>query len=217
MRRSVEILATLALAAFTLWTRPAAAQDLDTTAVAAPDTVAADTLAPAQSADELRRIALRRPPETVIDFYRDDRGAAVGRREPARAPVLHPVEYVHDLADAFSWAFRTPGWPDAWSRYGLDPTDTCILRDGRVYDNLTTGRTALEMIPLGLMESVRVHRPSTLVLNTSTFDIARPITGIRYQTDNLDRKSTRLNSSHVRISYAVFCLKKKTINFSSAS
>src|SRR6202522_138573 len=25
-----------------------------------------------------------------------------------------------------------------------------------------------------------------------------------------DRKSTRLNSSHLRISYAVFCLKKKT-------
>src|SRR5690554_6381192 len=27
--------------------------------------------------------------------------------------------------------------------------------------------------------------------------------------DTQDRKSTRLNSSHVRISYAVFCLKKK--------
>src|SRR5437870_10766631 len=27
--------------------------------------------------------------------------------------------------------------------------------------------------------------------------------------DRLDRKSTRLNSSHVAISYAVFCLKKK--------
>src|SRR5439155_26135560 len=27
--------------------------------------------------------------------------------------------------------------------------------------------------------------------------------------DPLDRKSTRLNSSHVAISYAVFCLKKK--------
>src|SRR3712207_8649854 len=26
---------------------------------------------------------------------------------------------------------------------------------------------------------------------------------------NLDRKSTRLNSSHANISYAVFCLKKK--------
>src|SRR5437660_5851756 len=34
----------------------------------------------------------------------------------------------------------------------------------------------------------------------------------RYYTesdDALDRKSTRLNSSHVAISYAVFCLKKK--------
>src|SRR5690554_7157561 len=29
-------------------------------------------------------------------------------------------------------------------------------------------------------------------------------------TADADRKSTRLNSSHVRISYAVFCLKKKT-------
>src|SRR5437870_11488593 len=29
-----------------------------------------------------------------------------------------------------------------------------------------------------------------------------------------DRKSTRLNSSHVAISYAVFCLKKKTKNIS---
>src|SRR3712207_7619829 len=27
--------------------------------------------------------------------------------------------------------------------------------------------------------------------------------------DTLDRKSTRLNSSHANISYAVFCLKKK--------
>src|SRR2546430_6016968 len=29
-------------------------------------------------------------------------------------------------------------------------------------------------------------------------------------TDKGDRKSTRLNSSHSQISYAVFCLKKKT-------
>src|SRR5690625_7269154 len=30
-----------------------------------------------------------------------------------------------------------------------------------------------------------------------------------YEKRRLDRKSTRLNSSHVAISYAVFCLKKK--------
>src|SRR3712207_7149229 len=36
---------------------------------------------------------------------------------------------------------------------------------------------------------------------------------VNTSTDNLncgDRKSTRLNSSHANISYAVFCLKKKT-------
>src|SRR5690349_22972216 len=32
-----------------------------------------------------------------------------------------------------------------------------------------------------------------------------------------DRKSTRLNSSHVEISYAVFCLKKKKSEFSIAT
>src|SRR5699024_12404300 len=34
-------------------------------------------------------------------------------------------------------------------------------------------------------------------------------TGEGYIIFSLDRKSTRLNSSHVSISYAVFCLKKK--------
>src|SRR5699024_11861544 len=33
---------------------------------------------------------------------------------------------------------------------------------------------------------------------------------------NEDRKSTRLNSSHVSISYAVFCLKKKNININNS-
>src|SRR5690606_41353579 len=34
---------------------------------------------------------------------------------------------------------------------------------------------------------------------------------IGLSTSAIDRKSTRLNSSHVKNSYAVFCLKKKTI------
>src|SRR5690349_24930664 len=32
------------------------------------------------------------------------------------------------------------------------------------------------------------------------------------RADDRDRKSTRLNSSHVEISYAVFCLKKKKLS-----
>src|SRR5437868_8130094 len=37
----------------------------------------------------------------------------------------------------------------------------------------------------------------------------RPVRCRRRGPDKRDRKSTRLNSSHVSISYAVFCLKKK--------
>src|SRR5947199_7801232 len=33
--------------------------------------------------------------------------------------------------------------------------------------------------------------------------------GVKMQQSTADRKSTRLNSSHLGISYAVFCLKKK--------
>src|SRR3712207_7470838 len=41
-------------------------------------------------------------------------------------------------------------------------------------------------------------------------DCADPVShAILYEVPGVDRKSTRLNSSHANISYAVFCLKKK--------
>src|SRR5690606_41506662 len=39
--------------------------------------------------------------------------------------------------------------------------------------------------------------------------------GVDMEQPVLDRKSTRLNSSHVKISYAVFCLKKKILTHSN--
>src|SRR3989442_6267833 len=71
-----------------------------------------------------------------------------------------------------------------------------------------------------------IRRPprSTLFPYTTLFRSVREETGIDpeapgcllqdWALENIytiypDRKSTRLNSSHVRISYAVFCLKKK--------
>src|SRR3989475_5284370 len=39
-----------------------------------------------------------------------------------------------------------------------------------------------------------------------------PVKGRHEQVEKADRKSTRLNSSHSQISYAVFCLKKKKMN-----
>src|SRR5699024_11620157 len=49
---------------------------------------------------------------------------------------------------------------------------------------------------------------SEVVITTETDDG----TETNHIADRVDRKSTRLNSSHVSISYAVFCLKKKIEN-----
>src|SRR2546430_2997824 len=53
-------------------------------------------------------------------------------------------------------------------------------------------------------------RPSTVALAASA---SRVVRAIRFSIPSSlrDRKSTRLNSSHSQISYAVFCLKKKKI------
>src|SRR5690606_41832297 len=51
-----------------------------------------------------------------------------------------------------------------------------------------------------LAKAVLFRRARTLMI--------RPL-GDGLVANTLDRKSTRLNSSHVKISYAVFCLKKK--------
>src|SRR5207249_10351150 len=48
------------------------------------------------------------------------------------------------------------------------------------------------------------RRPPPLLLG-----VQRPLAGHPGRGGRQDRKSTRLNSSHVSISYAVFCLKKK--------
>src|SRR3989442_11664925 len=47
--------------------------------------------------------------------------------------------------------------------------------------------------------------------------VREKIKGLSMTVSASDRKSTRLNSSHVRISYAVFCLKKKKINADTAT
>src|SRR5436309_12303301 len=57
---------------------------------------------------------------------------------------------------------------------------------------------------------VALHVPSGQ-LEAATFTLEQRGRHLRHQlrSRRRDRKSTRLNSSHVKISYAVFCLKKK--------
>src|SRR5688572_32493520 len=54
----------------------------------------------------------------------------------------------------------------------------------------------------GKSKGVRMDRPG----------VVRVFCDIHSHMNALDRKSTRLNSSHSQISYAVFCLKKKKNN-----
>src|SRR3712207_7097433 len=56
----------------------------------------------------------------------------------------------------------------------------------------------------GFVRTVAKPMPETCAPDVHTF---WPFTS---QPPSTDRKSTRLNSSHANISYAVFCLKKKT-------
>src|SRR5215813_2781691 len=56
----------------------------------------------------------------------------------------------------------------------------------------------------------RGHRSISITSKSSASKVGRASTRPPSPRGNTrDRKSTRLNSSHVRISYAVFCLKKK--------
>src|SRR5689334_23517562 len=58
------------------------------------------------------------------------------------------------------------------------------------------------------------HRPDAPLQRTGHADFVETQSGDTYMVYlcGRDRKSTRLNSSHSSISYAVFCLKKKKIN-----
>src|SRR5690606_42109731 len=80
---------------------------------------------------------------------------------------------------------------------------------GRALEQVSEGRAAVPRWDLRIGEVARhlgVRASALRVWEAEGLLVPRrePRTGYR-----LDRKSTRLNSSHVKISYAVFCLKKK--------
>src|SRR6266498_6084550 len=74
------------------------------------------------------------------------------------------------------------------------------LRDTFGYTRRTAGRRVALARKAGLLPETKAS------LNAQQRVLER---GTAYAPKTADRKSTRLNSSHVRISYAVFCLKKK--------
>src|SRR5690606_16351267 len=81
--------------------------------------------------------------------------------------------------------------------------ETTLAGESRI-ECAVGGAQRVDSVRAGLSRLAQEARSEDWVL---VHDAARPC----LTTEDLDRKSTRLNSSHVKISYAVFCWKKKNI------
>src|SRR5699024_12031058 len=82
------------------------------------------------------------------------------------------------------------------------------LRKG-VLDNGMTYYIRHNAKPEGQAEFWIVHNVGAVQEEDSQQGLAHFLEQMAFNGTEQDRKSTRLNSSHVSISYAVFCLKKK--------
>src|SRR5690554_7787336 len=78
-------------------------------------------------------------------------------------------------------------------------------------DKTSTREEGLKIVQSTILELNELNKKCDfdLIETNEREQIAGIIIGVGNQKGYKDRKSTRLNSSHVRISYAVFCLKKK--------
>src|SRR5690606_39456534 len=84
---------------------------------------------------------------------------------------------------------------------------TTLFRSADVPAHYWDGYGGLRVVVLQFTSSARVAGRSPIDGNAFRGTLAQ-LRALFHSTG--DRKSTRLNSSHVKISYAVFCLKKKT-------
>src|SRR3712207_8002747 len=81
----------------------------------------------------------------------------------------------------------------------------------RSVDDLAEDLAALLALLLGRLAQVR-RGGADDAERRDEVDVEHPLEPVVAHLVDGDRKSTRLNSSHANISYAVFCLKKKKKN-----
>src|SRR5690625_584618 len=91
---------------------------------------------------------------------------------------------------------------------GLIDRQTFLAVSSELMQHINTRGRAYGRLSYESASSVIADR-EPLVERAGTVDTPNTSTVKIQQSLETDRKSTRLNSSHVAISYAVFCLKKK--------
>src|SRR3712207_8926377 len=84
---------------------------------------------------------------------------------------------------------------------------TTLFRSFKVADNEVDLRISIIPTMLGEKIVMRLLRKSGGIPTLPELGLMG--TALKNLETGIDRKSTRLNSSHANISYAVFCLKKK--------
>src|SRR5690625_4821466 len=75
-----------------------------------------------------------------------------------------------------------------------------------------SGSVSAEVISEDAQGMIQEGKELAAIAPNITIKVPMTLEGLK-AVKALDRKSTRLNSSHVAISYAVFCLNKKTIEY----
>src|SRR5690625_6677151 len=102
---------------------------------------------------------------------------------------------------------------DILAAAGIHTSDISIFSDEFLLEvqQMEKKNLGLEALRKLLNDDIR-SRTRTNVVESRAFTERLEDAIARYHANAIttDRKSTRLNSSHVAISYAVFCLKKKT-------
>src|SRR3712207_8544749 len=89
---------------------------------------------------------------------------------------------------------------------------TTLFRSRTNPDELTRRRLVSALIQMAGAILVLDEVGRIEYANASARELLMPVEPCGLSIGELDRKSTRLNSSHANISYAVFCLKKKKHN-----
>src|SRR6266536_3785597 len=120
---------------------------------------------------------------TLVAYLAADRISAATNRHPLANPVLHAIWFIGAVLVATATPYATYFEGAQFVHFLLGPAIVALAIP--LYEHrATVARAAVPMLAALLAGSIVA----------------------------IDRKSTRLNSSHEWISYAVFCLKKKKKN-----